>query len=301
MFGYIVNYTSEYEQLCAMEMKRLFSQDLNDVIFSDKNYINNLSPFFKGKLTVLISDSNLEYFYEKVATLIIPTFTVTYIKSRQDELTYEKRMELVRGVASKINGIGSLDKDATLLGVMYFKGAYYLGTYEVSKREEHKKLQSYSQSLSSFDARSIVNIATGGNKVTIVDPCCGVGTTLIEALSMGYPIEGYEINKSVAWKANRNLEHFGYEKIVENMDMHDIQKHYDVALLDIPYNLYSSITRSEQISLIEKCHEIADYFVLVSFEEFDDILKENKFQILEKCVLKKIKMIRYIYYCGVIE
>lgn len=301
MFGYIINYTNEYKDLCVLEMKRLFSMELNDVIFSNKDYINNLSPFFKGKLTILVGESNLEAFYDKISMVTIPTFTVSYIKSKQDVLTYEKRMELVKTVASKINGIGSLDKDATLLGVMYFEGNYYLGYYEVSNRDEHKKIQSYSQSLSSFVARSIVNIASGGNDVKIVDPCCGVGTTLIEALSMGYHIEGYEINKSVAWKANRNLDHFGYEKIVKNMDMHQINQHYDVALLDIPYNLYSSITLNEQIALIQKCHEIADYFVLISFEEFDEILLENKFQIIEKCSVKKIKMIRYIYYCGVIE
>ena len=298
MFGYVVNYTDEYKELCSLEMRRLFSAELKDVILSDEDYKNNLSPFFKGKLTILVKESHLELFYKQIETLTIPTFTVTYIKSKQDELPYEKRMSLVKKVASKINGIGSLD--APLIGVMYYEGSYYLGYYEVSKRDEHKKLQSYSQSLSSFDARSFVNIATGGKNISIVDPCCGVGTILIEAKSMGYHIDGYEINKGVAWKANRNLEHFGYEKIVRNMDMHDINQHYDVALLDIPYNLYSSITRQEQISLIKKCHEMVDKVVLISFEEFDEILLENQFRILEKCQLKKMKMVRYVYYCEVI-
>lgn len=299
MFGYVVNYTDEYKALCSLEMKRLFSTELEDVIFSNKDYVNNLSPFFKGKLTILVKEDNLELFYKRVETLVIPTFTVTYIKSKQDQLSYENRMNIVKEVASKINGIGSLD--APLIGVMYYKGNYYLGYYEVAKRNEHKKLQSYSQSLSSIDSRSIVNIATGGKNITIVDPCCGVGTILIEALSMGYRIDGYEINKGVAWKANRNLEYFGYPKIVHHQDMHTITKKYDVSILDIPYNLYSSITLDEQKSLIIKCREISNNFVLISYEEFDDILKENCFQIIEKIKITKIKMIRYIYYCGVIQ
>ena len=34
VFGYVVNYTDEYKALCSLEMKRLFSTELEDVIFS---------------------------------------------------------------------------------------------------------------------------------------------------------------------------------------------------------------------------------------------------------------------------
>ena len=81
--------------------------------------------------------------------------------------------------------------------------------------------------------------------------------------------------------------------------MLEVDKHYDAAILDIPYNLYSSITKDQQYQLIKKCYDLADTFVLVCYEPFDDVLEVIGFEIKEKCLIKKIKMHRYVYFCEV--
>lgn len=299
---YIINYTDEYQALCALEMKRLFDAPFKDVIVSNCDYDAGRSAFFKAKIDVLAHHHDLQTFLDLVSTVYVEKFKINYIKSKQDDLSYDLRMELVRSCASRMKGIGCIDEEAIQLGVLYHEGIYYLGyLYEDHQTwQKHlKKPQSYSQSISAKDARALVNIACGKNDITLVDPCAGVGSILLEAMQMGIICEGYEINKGVAWKANRNLEYFGYPKVVGNMDMLEVDKHYDSAILDIPYNLYSSITKAQQYQLIKKCYDLADTFVLVSYEPFDDVLEEIGFEIKEKCLIKKIKMHRYVYYCEV--
>ena len=52
------------------------------------------------------------------------------------------------------------------------------------------------------------------------DPCCGIGTILVEALSMDINIVGRDIN------------HF-----VVRSDIAGVERHYDVAILDMPFSL----------------------------------------------------------------
>ena len=75
-----------------------------------------------------------------------------------------------------------------------------------------QKPEMYSTALSTRDARAIVNIAAPFPEgLKIIDPCCGIGTVLVEAMSMGIAIEGRDVNKRVVWGSRINLRHFGFE------------------------------------------------------------------------------------------
>ena len=102
----------------------------------------------------------------------------------------------------------------------------------------NKKPFSYCNALKVNVSRALVNIAVGNNLTTrVIDPCCGIGTVLIEALSLGIDIKGYELNPYIGENAKRNLEYFGYEDIVTIDNMINIQDKFDVAIVDLPYGL----------------------------------------------------------------
>ena len=85
----------------------------------------------------------------------------------------------------------------------------------------------YSNSINIRTARALINIAIKDNRsLTLVDPCCGVGTVVIEALSMGIHIKAYELNESIAENAQRNIEFFGYDNVVAHGNMHNINEVY---------------------------------------------------------------------------
>lgn len=148
-------------------------------------------------------------------------------------------------------------------------------------------------------ARALVNIAAGDNKkLSIVDPCCGIGTVVLEALDLGFDVKGWEISKSIACNARNNIEHFGYKRdIITSGDMNDIDEVFDVAILDIPYGLYSPITLKEQIDIINSSRKIARKLVIITFEDMDNLITSAGFNIIDKCYMIKNNVKREITIC----
>lgn len=97
----------------------------------------------------------------------------------------------------------------------------------------------YSTALSTRVARAVANIAIPHPKgVRAIDPCCGIGTVLVEALSMGINIVGRDINPRVVLGSRKNIAHFELEGTVEIGPIAEVVDDYDVAIIDMPYNLY---------------------------------------------------------------
>ena len=144
-----------------------------------------------------------------------------------------------------------------------------------------------------------MNIATADNRnIRLIDPCCGVGTIVIEALDLGINVKGYEINKCIAFNARNNIEYFGYDRdIIISGDMHNIVESFDVAIVDIPYGLYSPVTLEEQMDIIKTSRKIASRVVIITFENMDNIIISSGFKIIDKCYMKKGNMIRQISIC----
>ena len=144
-----------------------------------------------------------------------------------------------------------------------------------------------------------MNLAIGNDfNQSVVDPCCGIGTVVLEALSMGVNVRGYDINKYVAYQARGNLEHFGFDPlVVERGNIHELDKHFDTAIMDIPYGVYSPCTLEEQIALLTSAYRIADKLVLVSHIVMNDYLEEIGYKIEDQCSIKKGQFVRYITVC----
>ena len=138
----------------------------------------------------------------------------------------------------------------------------------------------------------------------VVDPCCGVGTVILEALSMNINIKGYELNEYIANNAKRNIEFFDYKNVVVNEDMCNIKEHYDVAIVDLPYGLFTPTTREEQLRIIRKSRDIADkliaYVKKMSYthiEDMDQDIIDAGFKIVDRCTVSKGKFRRYVSIC----
>ncbi|MDF2834615.1 MAG: methyltransferase, partial [Paenibacillus sp.] len=146
-------------------------------------------------------------------------------------------------------------------------------------------------------ARALVNIAVGPSPagMTFLDPCCGMGTVLVEALSMGIDAEGVEINPLAARGARINLEHFGYSgRLVTKGDMRQWSGHYDAAILDMPYNLCSVLPSKEQSVMLKALRGLADRAVVVTTENIVSRLVEAGFVVIREAKLSKGTFTRFI-------
>lgn len=301
---YIINYPAAEKGLCDLEMKALF----NDIpksknFFSDISIDPTRSPFIKEKLEIRYCKDTIDEIIEEIENekLDYEQFKVCYIKLDVNETSYEERLQNLRKVGVAIQGQAEMHEPEVLLGITKINGKWIFGEYTKNSFQWHihdQKPYSYSNSLSLRVARALVSIAVGNNmSCKVVDPCCGVGTVILEALSMNIDIKGYELNEYIAKNAKRNIEFFDYKNVVVNEDMRNIKEHYDVAIVDLPYGLFTPTTREEQLGIINKSRDIANKLIIVTFEDMDKDIINAGFEIIDRCTVSKGKFTRYVSVC----
>lgn len=304
-YFYTINYPVYEEELCKMEMKYLFSIIPNDKYFlTNRDIRPSRSPFIKDRIKIIYNEESLEDIIENIVKekLSYEDFKISFIKLEDTDIDYKYRLNSIRELGLVITGEAKMHNPKVNLALTKLNGRWIFGEYERNDYEWHihdKKPNSYSNSLGIRVARALVNLAVGEDlNQKLIDPGCGVGTVVIEGLSMGINAKGYEIRESIAEKARRNLEFFGYDK--ENIkygDMHDIKEHYDVAIIDLPYGLFTPVTLVEQKEIMKTARRIADKLIIVTFENMREDIRETGFEIVDSCVVSKGNFKRYIDIC----
>lgn len=304
-YFYFINCSDMEKELCNMEMKSIFKQIPNrKFLFSNKDFNPSRSPFIKFKVNIIYIEESLEIIINKIKNekISYDDFKVNYMKSEDGDVSYENRLKAVRKIGFVINGFPDIHNPKVELAIIKIKDKWIFGELiknDFKWQKHNDKPHSYSNAIPLRMARALVNIATCDDKrLSIIDPCCGVGTVVIEALDLGFNIKGYEISKPIACNARNNIEFFGYNReIITSGDMHNIRERYDVAIVDIPYGLYSPITSQEQKDIINTSRRIARKLVIITFEDMDNIIISAGFRILDKCYMTKGNMKREISIC----
>lgn len=302
---YIYTYAGYEDErfLRALEMRSLFeSESQTSILESSVKIDPSRSPFIKERIALIFEGESYHELLEKVATLQIgETFKVMYVKNGSVDETFEKRRAIEREIGLQIKGVGDLRQPKRLFGVMNINGRWIFGDYVKSESvwyQHQQKPHNYSTALSTRVARAVVNIAipdpTG---IKAIDPCCGIGTVLVEALSMGIDIEGSDNNPVILAGTRENITHFGFSCDVKFEDMRSITQHYDVAIIDLPYNLCSVISPEEQLEMLISARGFSDKVVVVTVEPIDEILLKAGFVIVDRAVAKKGVFIREVIVC----
>lgn len=301
---YIINYSKDEENLCKMEMKYLFNKVPKMKYFFSYHYVKpSRSPFIKQCISILYTGDTLEDILSQITedNLSYEEFKVSYINCEDENIHHNEKRKIEYSIGMKIQGEAEMRHPKVLLCITRLHGKWIFGEYEVNEIPSdfhNKKPYSYSNALNVRVARSIINIAVSNNlKYNVIDPCCGIGTVIIEALYQGINIKGYEINPMIAANAKKNLQHFGCENVITTGDMHDIKDKFDVSIVDIPYGLFSPTTLKEQIDIIKTARRISDKMVIVTFEDMDTYIIQSGFDIVDRCHVSKGKFKRYITIC----
>lgn len=307
---YIYTYVHPKDEfdLCRMEMRAFFKKDTeSNYIISDVKIDPSRSPFIAERLEVLYEDSDLDTIKKFVEDLKVneATFKVICLNEMDlgdtEKIPHSERRVIEREVGLCINGEPELDNPEMVFGIILLDGRWYFGNYEKSESIWLKHLQkphSYSTALSTRVARAIANIAVPQpENVQVIDPCCGIGTVLIEALSMGINIVGRDINYRVCQGSKENIAHFGLTGKVTLGPISEVTEHYNVAIIDLPYNLFTHSTVEEQFDIVKHARRIADQVVIVTVETIDHLIAEAGFEIVDRSVAKKQAFIRQVILC----
>jgi predicted RNA methylase len=306
---YNVNY-QEYEQdLCELEMRALFNTPItNKYLSSEKKIDPSISPFIKFRIETLYQHVS---FSELLAWISLhgfdsEDFVVLYISIESNDPHLVNKREICKQIGHRMPGFPLYKNPKNTFTISFADGNWIFGRYSINHaawRIHNQRPHSYSSSINIHIAKALLNIAANGDlSKEIIDPCCGVGTVLLEGAISGYDIEGWELNPKIADNARDNLIHFGYSPRVTTGNMIDVQKHYDASIVDLPYGILNFKDQENQQLIIKNAIRISDKIVFVTAEDISEILAEQKIKLLDFCKVRKNTkgyFSRYIWVCKV--
>lgn len=299
----------EERSLCALEMRSFFGMDSKSNILESNVKIDpSRSPFIKERIDIIFEGQNLQDIVEQVKglPLLHSTFKVIFVKNsdlgQSEKVGFKERRTIEREVGLHIPGEADLLNPERIFGIMIVNGRWIFGKHlknEAIWLRHQKKPHSYSTALSTRVARSVANIAVPNPMgIKAIDPCCGIGTVLVEALSMGIDIVGSDINPLILPGVRENIAYFGLEGEVSLRDIRNVTDRYDVAIIDMPYNLCSVITPEEQLEMLQSARKFAGKLVIITIEPIDSIIDRAGFEIVDRCIVKKGLFVRQVIVCA---
>ncbi len=289
-------------------MRSFFGVDTTtNILKSSIEVLPSRSPFIKERIEVMYEGNYLSQILEQVEAIQLngATFKVIFNKindlNPSDKIEYDDRRSIERDLGLHIDGEADVNHPDLTFGIIPLGGRWYFGKYlknEAIWLHHMKKPRNYSIALGTRLARAAVNIAIPKPEgISAIDPCCGIGTVVIEALSMDINMVGRDINPHIIQGARANTAHFGYDTELVLGDIGDVHATYDVAIIDMPYNLFSSTTPEEQLSLLQHTRRFAKRVVIITIETIDDMIVEAGFIIKDRGVAKKRAFSRQIIVC----
>lgn len=299
-YFYTTNFSMDERDIFKMEISCLFNLSINKKHFFSSIYISpSRSPYIKHCISVIFSASSLDDIIKDIVDteFYSDKFKVFYINTEDNTFTYHEKKNIEYLVGMSIKGTADLKEPENILAIAKVDDLWIFGQCESNDYhwQGHKnKPFSYSNALKVELSRSLVNIAAPIGNEKLIDPCCGIGTVLIEALDMKIDIQGYEINKKIYYNAVRNLKYFGFNNVITLNDMKFINNHFHSSIVDIPYGLFTKTTLENQINIIKCARRISDKMVIVTFENMDKYIIDAGFRIKQKCLISKGKFNRFI-------
>ncbi len=308
-FIYNLNYPIYEKESCEIEVRSLFKFDLKEKVFFENRKVHpSVSPFLKNRLEIIYKASTFLEIIEliKKDKVAASDFKVKYVELEKDDPHFKKRREYCKAIGLIIEGFPCFAAPKNTFGITVYKGNWYFGKLverSLYWKVHKNKPNSYSSSLGLSTAKVLINIAGNGDtSKRLIDPCCGVGTVLLEGVLAGYDITGWEINSKIAENARENVSHFNYEVKVITGDIQDIDDSFDASIVDLPYGNCSFKNDENQLKIIRNAKRISKKIVLVSAEDIRDELVKENLKIIDYCEIRKNEkgdFLRYIWVCKV--
>ena len=297
-FIYTYSYNEGEASLCRLEMRVLFGHnDTSAIVESSRKIDPSRSPFLRERIDVLYEASSLDNLLSQLDGLEVSnaTYKVVFVHNpdlpKAQKVRFEERRDIERKIGLQLIGEPALKNPDKQFAILNTTKGWTFGLYTKTEPVwlfHQKKPNMYSTALNTRTARAVVNIAVPEpDGIEAIDPCCGIGTVVVEALSMGINMEGSDVNPLVLGGARENIAHFGLDGKISLQDIQNVSGKYDAAVIDMPYNLCSVISETEKLEMLQSARRIAKRVVIVTIEPLDTILKEAGFTIQDRCTVKK--------------
>jgi tRNA G10 N-methylase Trm11 len=137
---------------------------------------------------------------------------------------------------------------------------------DASYRRHDAKPWTTSSSLDGRFARALVNLVPTARSV--LDPCCGAGSIVLEAASLGLDAYGVDWKPAMVGMTRENLAHFGYSGTVVLADSRVHRQEVDAVVTDLPYGNAIDADEPTIRGILERAVGLAPVAVFVAPADF---------------------------------
>lgn len=172
-----------------------------------------------------------------------------------------------------------------------------LATADRDYRRHDEKPRRTSASLSARLSRALVNLVASDPGVeSVLDPCCGTGSILLEARSLGLRAVGIDWHREMVEMARENAAHFGYDVTVEQADARDCTRRADAVVTDLPYGLTLDADETVVRGILDRAATLAPVAVYVAGDDISAWLAAAGYSEIERYpVAKRAGFARYVH------
>ncbi|MBD3180960.1 methyltransferase domain-containing protein [Candidatus Poribacteria bacterium] len=300
MYIYITPRSEQEKHITEAECMAIIGEkpDENGLVISDFEADISGAAYIKTAMRIIFHAASLDELYKKLedSDLSSDGFRVSVLKIPRS-LKYSSR-DIMHNTGARIAGKPHLNNPKTVFLVLITKEDIRLG--EVTSKaigdwnQHSQKAHLYSSALPTRLARGMINlVAKSGDR--IIDPCCGSGTILVEALSAGMKAAGCDINPKMAEASIENLRHFGMDCMVLVADARDIKGSFDAVVTDLPYGRNCMLDDQLYLDILTNLKNLAPRISLVVHEDISQMLGKIGYKVKKVIPVPKTSLVRYIH------
>jgi tRNA (guanine10-N2)-dimethyltransferase len=210
----------------------------------------------------------------------------------------EDSMQITRRLADALPGRPDLTHPRVRFLALCQVGSFRLVRLLSQSRRGHvlqaKRPRHLSHALPARQARMLVNLVAAPGDA-LVDPCCGVGTCLLEALEMGVRAVGFDLSHHAVTAARENLAHFGYTAPVRRRDARLLEGHWDAAVVDFPYGHTCHHAEGLYEEILGNLAARATRIGVVAGRPVEEVLAAVGLIVVNRAQARKNQLVRYYY------
>lgn len=206
--------------------------------------------------------------------------------------------QVTLAVANAVTGRPRLAEPQVTLAVVIADAGWYCGRLLSVGRNRWRRgmhrPHHFSSALPQRMSRALANIAASPGE-TLLDPCCGIGTVLMEALDAGIVAYGVDQNGPMLKLVAENLGYLGLPRRLVRADARQLTGHFDGAVLDLPYgrNLVGNSRLWRE--LIAPLRHLATRSVIVAPQPLDGLLEDSGLRLVKSARVPKGALVRHIH------
>jgi tRNA G10 N-methylase Trm11 len=205
---------------------------------------------------------------------------------------------LIVALANALHGKPNLSQPEERYLILAREGRFIFGP--VVSRSNHgwrpheTKPHYYSCSLLARVARAMVNlVARPGDAVC--DPCCGVGSILLEAADLGLRCVGWDLNEKIVPGALANLRHYGYEALIGVGDARTVAGRFDVVVTDLPYGHSTPVDPGLARAILANTARLAPRLCIATLDPLEEDLAATGYDLQARVCCPAGSLQRLIY------